>query len=46
VTKKAAPITLSGTTVGNAPDSLLGPLVLDSPDLWDGVLLKKRARLT
>jgi len=27
-----------------APDPLLAPLVLDSPDLWDGLGLKKRAR--
>jgi hypothetical protein len=27
-----------------APDPLLAPLVLDSPDIWDGVGLKKRAR--
>jgi len=27
---------------GNVPDPFLAPLVLDSPDLWDGLGLKKR----
>jgi virginiamycin B lyase len=29
-----------------APDPLLGPLVLDSPDIWDGLLVKKRSTST
>jgi len=44
VTSMAA-ISLPGATApANAPDPLLAPLVLDSPDLWDGLGLKKRAR--
>jgi len=44
VTSMAA-ISLPGATApANAPDPLLAPLVLDSPDLWDGLGPKKRTR--
>jgi hypothetical protein len=43
VTKNGQSAVALPTTAGNsAPDSLLAPLVLDSPDLWDGRGLKKR----
>jgi len=29
---------------GNVPDPFLAPLVLDSPDLWDGLRFKSRSR--
>jgi streptogramin lyase len=32
------------TTTISPPDPLLAPLVLDSPDLWDGLRFKKRSR--
>jgi hypothetical protein len=35
---------LAVTTLSGAPNALLGPLVLDSPDLWDGLGLKNRPR--
>jgi hypothetical protein len=31
-------------TTTSAPDPLLAPLVLDSPDLWDGLGFRKRPR--
>src|SRR5262249_39599577 len=34
---------LAVTTTTSPPDPSLAPLVLDSPDLWDGLGLKKRA---
>jgi streptogramin lyase len=40
--KTPVPLVSSGTTA--APDTLLGPLVLDSPDLLDGMHFKKRPR--
>jgi len=46
VTNTAAIVLASATAPANAPDPLLAPLVLDSPDLWDGLGLKKRARPT
>jgi len=42
VTKTGADIVLSGPGGTSAPDPLLAPLVLDSPDLWAGLGLKKR----
>ena len=33
-----------GVAGNNAPDPLLAPLVLDSPDLLDGVGIKKHVR--
>jgi len=44
VTKNGASSALAVTTTTSTPDPLLAPLVLDSPDLWDGLGLKKRAR--
>jgi hypothetical protein len=38
------PSSLSALAVSSAPDPLLGPLVLDSPDIWDGLGRKKHAR--
>ena len=35
---------LAATTATGPPDRLLAPLVLDSPDLWDGLRFKKRPR--
>jgi len=43
VTKTGGNISLTGMAATPAPDPLLGPLVLDSPDLWDGVGIKKRS---
>jgi virginiamycin B lyase len=43
VTKKGQSIVGSPPASSSAVDPVLGPLVLDSPDLWDGVGLKKRA---
>jgi hypothetical protein len=34
--------TLTATTPTGTPDPLLAPLVLDSPDLWDGLRFQKR----
>jgi len=44
VTKTGKTIDLAGMAAPPAPDPLIGPLVLDSPDLWDGLRLKKRIR--
>ena len=44
VTSTGADIVLSAPPGSSPPDPLLAPLVLDSPDLWDGLGLKKRAR--
>jgi len=46
VTSRAAISLPMATALANAPDPLLAPLVLDSPDLWDGLGLKKHARST
>jgi hypothetical protein len=40
-----APTTLPSAAASPATDFSLTPLVLDSPDLWDGVRFKKRSRL-
>jgi hypothetical protein len=39
------PTTLFATSVSPTTDLSLAPLVLDSPDLWDGLGFKKRSRL-
>jgi len=44
VTKTSMSIVLSGTTGTSAPDPLLAPLALDSPDFLDSVGFKKRGR--
>jgi virginiamycin B lyase len=44
VVSSGASIGLAVATPTGKPDSLLAPLVLDSPDLWDGLGLKKRSR--
>jgi hypothetical protein len=46
VVSSATSSSLSATTAAttNPPDLLLAPLVLDSPDLWDGLRFKKRSR--
>jgi hypothetical protein len=44
VVSSGASIRLAVTSPTGKPDSLLAPLVLDSPDLWDGLGLKKRSR--
>src|SRR5206468_8138236 len=45
VTKNGrAPSTLNPATGNTATDFSLAPLVLDSPDLWDGLRFKKRSR--
>jgi hypothetical protein len=44
VTKKGASIPIGGTAGTTAPDPLLVPLVLDSPDFWDGLGRNKHAR--
>jgi hypothetical protein len=41
-TGKSAVVVAQGAVT--APDPLLAPLVLDSPDLWDNVGLKRRTR--
>ena len=46
VTNTATSSTLAAPAGTNVPDLLLAPLVLDSPDLWAGRGLKKRARST
>src|SRR5262249_51946702 len=38
------PITLLAPAGSPATDRWLAPLVLDSPDLWDGLRFKKRSR--
>jgi hypothetical protein len=51
-TSSAINVTKTGKSVVGSPpassssavDPVLGPLVLDSPDLWDGAGLKKRGR--
>ena len=35
---------LAVTTTARTPNPLLAPLVLDSPDLWDGLRFKKHSR--
>jgi streptogramin lyase len=45
VTKTGTSSALAATTTTSTPNSLLAPLVLDSPDLWDSLGLKKRSRL-
>ena len=42
VTKKGVSSALAAPAGSSAPDPLLAPLVLDSPDLWAGLGLKKR----
>jgi hypothetical protein len=44
VTKTGTVSTAVAQGVSNVPDALLAPLVLDSPDLWDGMGFKKRPR--
>jgi hypothetical protein len=44
VVGSATSIALAVTTTTSPPDPLLAPLVLDSPDLWDGLGFKKRPR--
>jgi streptogramin lyase len=46
VTKTGKSIVLAGTTGTSAPDSLIAPLVIDSPDFFDTLGLKKRGRWT
>jgi streptogramin lyase len=43
VTKTGKASIVAGTVGTTAPDPLLAPLVLDSPDLWDGLGFKKHA---
>jgi hypothetical protein len=40
----SSPLAATTTTTIGTPDLLLAPLVLDSPDLWDGLRFKKRSR--
>jgi hypothetical protein len=42
VTTSGDSVAVAGTPVTGAPDPLLAPLVLDSPDLWGTAGLKKR----
>jgi len=44
VTKKAGAVIVSNNDVASPSDLLLAPLVPDSPDLFDGLGLKKHAR--
>jgi hypothetical protein len=37
-------LAVPSTTTISPPDPMLAPLVLDSPDLWDGLRFKKRSR--
>jgi hypothetical protein len=46
VTKTGKSIVIAGPIGISTPDPLLAPLVLDSSDLWDGLALKKRVRMT
>jgi streptogramin lyase len=39
-----SPSPLTAPTVASVPDRMLAPLVFDTPDLWDGLRLKKRSR--
>jgi hypothetical protein len=41
-----APSTLVASATSEATDLSLAPLVLDSPDLWDGLRFKKRSHAT
>jgi hypothetical protein len=43
-TKHGTSGALATPTTTSPPDLLLAPLVLDSPDLWDGLGFKKRSR--
>jgi hypothetical protein len=45
VVSQATSSALAVTTTTRTPDPLLVPLVLDSPDLWDGLGFKKRSHL-
>jgi len=45
VVSSTASRALAVRTTTRTPDPLLAPLVLDSPDLWDGLGFKKRSRL-
>jgi hypothetical protein len=38
-------VTVTGTPATGAPDPLLAPIVLDSPDLLDSLGMKKRFAL-
>jgi hypothetical protein len=44
VVNSATSSPLAATTTTSPPDPSLAPLVLDSPDLWDGLRFKKRPR--
>jgi streptogramin lyase len=44
VVSSAASSPLAATATNSPPNPLLAPLVLDSPDLWDGLGFKKRPR--
>jgi len=44
VTKNGGSSALAAPGGGSTPDPFLAPLVLDSPDLWDSLGLKKRVR--
>jgi hypothetical protein len=46
VTKNGSSVVLGGTAGTSTPDPLLAPLVLDSPDFFDSLGLKKRGRRT
>jgi hypothetical protein len=46
VVSSATSSALAVTTTTSPPDPLLASLVLDSPDLWDGLGFKKRVRST
>src|SRR5262249_299159 len=46
VTKSGSSSSLPGASASTDPDPLLISLVLDSPDLWDGLGFKKRPRST
>jgi streptogramin lyase len=45
VVSSATSSALAATTTTSPPNPLLAPLVLDSPDLWDGLGFQKRSRL-
>ncbi len=44
LTKNATGATVAAAVGTTAPDPFLAPLVLDSPDLWDSLAVKKHAR--
>jgi hypothetical protein len=44
VTKTGTSTALAAPTTASTPNPLLAPLVLDSPDLWENLGFKKRAR--